>query len=115
MNNQNIFFKYFMKPIYLLFCLFVIRLLTLKLRLKATYLNLKVGYLSFKITILVFRKRKLLAENSGRAVFVNEFLNTVEDSHNSFPFLANLLFLRTLARRGPTVREKSGSVLVIHF
>ena len=62
-------------------CLFVVKALTLKLRLNAANLNLKVCHLSFQIGKLVLGKGKPLTEYRVRAVLGNQFINAFEDEH----------------------------------
>lgn len=62
-KNESYFFMHqFLEPLQLLFCLFVIRALTFKLRGKAAFIRLQNLYLALRIRELVKRKRKTFAD-----------------------------------------------------
>lgn len=79
--NPNILRVFIPETLQLLFCLLVVRLLTLKLRLKAAYLGLKVRYLTLKVGKLVTSKRKILFEYRRRAMLGDQLLNRGEGVH----------------------------------
>jgi hypothetical protein len=79
--NPNLFRVIFLKPLQLLLCILVIRVLNLKLRFKLGYLRLKFAHLSLQHRKLVSSKSKLLAEYRRRTMFGNQSLNGVERVH----------------------------------
>lgn len=57
----------------------------LVLRLKRFALGLKIGVLSLKIRLLGLKQSKMLAEDRRRAVLVDQFLKSLEQSHHDLP------------------------------
>lgn len=63
LDKEGFFPSQFFKTLQLLLCLFVIRALTLKLRVQAAFLRLQNLYLVLRVRELVKRKRKTLTDN----------------------------------------------------
>jgi hypothetical protein len=79
--NTNLLRVLVLEPLQLLFCLAVISVINLKLRLKLYYLRYRVLNLTLKRVVLRFRQRKVFTEYRRRTVLRDKFLNRIKDAH----------------------------------
>jgi hypothetical protein len=93
MTDKDIFFKFFVEPVYRILLICGTELYCLELDLKSVYLG-------FKRRILLRRLDKALAEYRCRAVLINQLNQRVKDTHRSYlSSSANVTAVARVSRR----------------
>ena len=83
-NNQNIFFMFFVEPVVLFAMLIAVNCYCLNLRLKLAVLSLKQRHLAFKIGSVINGKRESLSEDIGDRKSDDGGSGCVENRHGGF-------------------------------